>query len=119
MHARRRLLVLGAAALAWPLAGVAQQSKMRRIGFLGTGSASAVTKPIEALRAGLRELGYVEGKNLAVEYRWGEGSAERLPALAAELIRLKVELIVVWATPAWLGEGGRRRPRRQVCRSSC
>ena len=96
---RRRALL--AAVLCMPFAALGQ-GKLRRIGFLGTGSASAMAKPIEALRAGLRKLGYIEGRNIAIDYRWGDGKAERLPGLAAELIRLKVELIVVWATPAAL-----------------
>src|SRR6266540_4364097 len=101
---RQFLAMFGLGALAAPWALLAQQSpgNGHRIGFLGTGSASAMTKPIDALRAGLRELGYVEGRNLAIEYRWGDGKAERLPGLAADLIRLKVELILVWATPAAL-----------------
>lgn len=104
MHARRKLLVIAAAALASPWRAFAQQStrKVHRIGFLGSGSAAAVAKPLEAFRAGLRELGYVEGRNLAIEYRWGEGKFERLPGLAAELVRLKVDLIAVWGTPGAL-----------------
>jgi putative ABC transport system substrate-binding protein len=101
---RRRTLGAMLALLAAPLAAFAQQpsGKPRRIGFLGSGSASAVSKPLQALREGLRELGYVEGRNLAIEYRWGEGKFERLPGLAAELVRLKVELIAAWGTPAAL-----------------
>jgi putative ABC transport system substrate-binding protein len=101
MMNRRETLIAFPALLAAPLAALGQ-AKPRRIGFLGTGSASAMTKPIEALRTALRELGYVEGRNLVIEYRWGDGDAERLPGLAEDLIRLKVELIVVWATPAAL-----------------
>ena len=96
---RRRALLL--AAICAPFAALGQ-AKLRRIGFLGSGSASAVSKAVEALREGLRELGYVEGKNIVIEYRWGEGNFERLPALAAELIRLKVDLIAAWGTPASL-----------------
>jgi putative ABC transport system substrate-binding protein len=97
-------MAIGLSALVAPWASVAQQSagKVHRIGFLGSGSSAAVAKPLEALRAGLRELGYVEGRNIAIEYRWGEGKFERLPGLAAELIRLKVELIAVWGTPGAL-----------------
>jgi putative tryptophan/tyrosine transport system substrate-binding protein len=80
----------------------AQPAKLRRIGFLGTGSAAAMVQPIEAFKAGLREFGYVEHKNIVVEYRWGDGNRERLARYAAELLRLQVELIVVWATPAAL-----------------
>jgi putative ABC transport system substrate-binding protein len=72
---------------------------MHRIGFLGPTSAAGTASRLEALRAGLREQGYVEGENLVIEFRWAEGNYERLPALAAELARLKVELIVTHATP--------------------
>jgi len=102
MNNRRKLLVaLGAAALGIPLHSIAQQSaaRMHRIGFLGSSSATAYAKEVEAWRTGLRELGYAEGKNLAVEFRWAEGNYAQLPALAAELVALKVELIVTPTTP--------------------
>ena len=103
MATRRDLLfALGASALAAPLASFAQRqpAKVPRIGFLGTASASAYASRVEVLRAGLRDLGYVEGKNIAIEYRWAEGKYERLPGLAAELVQLKVDVIVAAATPA-------------------
>ena len=101
MISRRR--VLAALACAWPFAlGAQQPDKLRRIGFFGTGSAAAVEKALAAFRAKMRELGYAEGGNLVVEYRWGEGKAEALPGLVAELLRAKVELIAVWGTPASL-----------------
>jgi putative ABC transport system substrate-binding protein len=105
---KRREFVLGVASglstLAVPFAVLAQQSpgKVRRIGFLGSGGAGAAAKPLEALRAGLRELGYTEGGNIVIEYRYAEGKFDRLPDLAADLLRQKVELIVVWGTPAAL-----------------
>jgi putative tryptophan/tyrosine transport system substrate-binding protein len=71
-----------------------QPSKIPRIGFLGATSPSVELARIEAFRQGLRELGYVEGKNIVIEWRWAEGKGERLPALAAELVRLEVEIIV-------------------------
>ena len=71
-----------------------QPKKVPRIGYLGAASLSAIPKRVEAFRQGLRELGYVEGKNLVIEYRWAEGKLDRLPALAAELVRLKVDVIV-------------------------
>jgi len=71
-----------------------QPTKIPRIGFLGGGSASANAGRIEAFRQGLRELSYLEGKNLVIEQRWAEGKLDRLPALAAELVRLKVDIIV-------------------------
>ena len=75
---RRKFAALIGGLLAAPLAAFGQ-AKPRRIGFLGSGSASAVSKPLQALREGLRELGYVEGRNIAIEYRWGDGKFERLP----------------------------------------
>jgi ABC-type uncharacterized transport system substrate-binding protein len=75
-------------------AGAQQPTKIPRIGYLGFGSPSSNPARIEAFRQGLRELGYVEGKNIFIEWRHAEGNADRLPALAAELLRLKVEIIV-------------------------
>src|SRR5262249_56400731 len=71
-----------------------QPKKVPRIGFLGFTSLSAIAARIEAFQQGLREFGYVEGKNIVVEYRSAEGELDRLPELAAELVRLKVEIIV-------------------------
>ena len=103
MNSRRHLLILlGAAALA-PLSSLAQQKgKVLRIGFLGPTTASGTARWVEALREGLRDLGYVEGKNIVIEFRWAEGKYERLPELAAELVRLKVEVIVTHGTPGIL-----------------
>jgi len=85
--------------LAAPIAAEAQQAaKVYRIAFLGSGSASAHDFRMEALRGGLRDLGYLEGKNIATEYRWAEGRFARLPDLAAELVRLKVDIIVTGGT---------------------
>ncbi|HKA43146.1 MAG TPA: ABC transporter substrate-binding protein [Burkholderiales bacterium] len=94
------MLALGAGAIV-PLISFAQrQGKLRRIGFLGPAALSATAHRVEGLRAGLRELGYVEGKNIAIEFRFADGKYERLPELAAELVRLKVDLIVTHGTPA-------------------
>src|SRR5262250_232860 len=71
-----------------------QPKKVPRVGFFSSASASAILSRVEAFRQGLRELGYVEGKNIVVEWRYGEGNLDRLPALAAELVRLKVDVIV-------------------------
>ena len=103
MNNRRKLLVaLGASALAAPLAAFAQQqqSKVARIGLLDPTSASSYAKWREALITGLRELGYVEGKNIFIEYRWAEGNYERLPGQAAELVQMKVNVIVAAGAPA-------------------
>jgi putative ABC transport system substrate-binding protein len=80
----------------------AQQPKVPRIGFLSAGSASTYSPRNEAFRQGLRDLGYAEGKNITIEYRFAEGKLERLPDLAAELVRLKVDVIVTWGTPQLL-----------------
>ena len=98
----RRTFIGGVAfgVFAAPLAIRAQQTgKVYRIGFLGPANASSWASYIAALRQGLRELGYEEGKNLVIEYRWAEENLDRLPALASELVGLKVDLIVTDGTP--------------------
>ena len=98
---RRVVLVLMVGALVAPLASFAQQPvKIARIGFLHPASAQGFDVLLQAFRDGLRELGYVEGKNLQLEVRWGEGKLERLPALAAELVQSKVDVIVAAASPS-------------------
>lgn len=91
-------LATGSVAIAFGARGQTQ-SKMFRIGYLAT-TAPAGTVNTEAFREGLRERGYVEGRNIAIEYRWVEGTLDRLPGLAAELVRLKVDLIFAWGSPA-------------------
>ena len=82
-----------------PVAAVAQQAeKIYRIGFLGPSSLSTHASRVEAFRAGLRELGYVEGKNIRIEYRWADGKYERLPDLAGELVGLRVDVLVTFGT---------------------
>jgi ABC-type uncharacterized transport system substrate-binding protein len=76
------------------IAAAQQPTKVPRIGYLTATSLSAIAARVEAFRQGLRELGYVEGKNIVIEWRYGEGKSDRLPALAAELVRLKVDVIV-------------------------
>ena len=88
-------------ALSFP-AGAQQAKKIPRIGFLASVSASSDADRIEAFRQGLRELGYVEGQNVTIEYRWADGRFEQLPDLAAELVRLKVDVIVAVVTQASL-----------------
>jgi len=96
---RKVLLALGASALESPFASLAQSARIPRIGFLGSSSAAGYASRVEALRTGLRDLGYVEGRNIAIEFRWADGKYERLPELAAELVRLKVDVIVTHGTP--------------------
>ena len=98
---RRRTLVGGAAA-GWPLAARAQRTRAAHIGFLGIDSASSHAARLAALRAGLRDLGWVEGTNLLIEYRWADGNYERLRGLADELVQLKVDVLVTHATPGAL-----------------
>jgi putative ABC transport system substrate-binding protein len=100
MTTRRELLIaLGAGALAWAGAARAQApTKVRRIGMLSAFSPSETTRWHQAFRLGLRDLGWVEGKNISIEYRYAEGRSDRLPDLAADLVRLKVDVIVTSIT---------------------
>jgi putative tryptophan/tyrosine transport system substrate-binding protein len=90
--------------VAWPLAARAQQpsGKVFRIGFVGLVAANALPKRTEAFRAGLRDLGYQEGRNIVIEYRWAEDHYDRLPALFADLVQLNVDVIVTFGTPGIL-----------------
>src|SRR5262245_33002063 len=93
---RRRELIalLGGAAAAWPLMARAQQAKLPTIGFLGAATPSAQSKWVTALVQRLRELGWIEGRTIAIEYRWGEGRNQSFAEVAAEFVRLKVDVIV-------------------------
>ena len=103
MQRREFITFLGGTAVAWPLGALAQQiGKVWRVGMLDTTSATLNAANIDAFRRGLRQLGYVEGKNLIIEYRSGEGRIERFPELAAEMVRLMVDVIVTRGTPAAL-----------------
>jgi putative ABC transport system substrate-binding protein len=103
MKRRSFITLLGGAAAAWPLSTRAQQpAKVARIGYLGLVSAAWHTPRVNAFRAGLRALGYVEGKDIVIEFRWAEGQYDRLPTLAAELVQLNVDVIVTHAAPGAL-----------------
>jgi len=100
MDRRTFARAIGAALALVPVIGEAQQppAKVYRIGFLGSTPASALASRVEALRAGLRDLGYIEGKNIVFDFRWADGDLDRLPELAAELVRLNVDVLVVNST---------------------
>jgi putative ABC transport system substrate-binding protein len=97
---RRRAFIAGlGGAAAWPVAARAQQAeRLARIGYLGPTSASQLVGSIDAFSNGLRDLGYVEGRNLHIEFRFADGHEDRLPALAAELVALNVHVIVTYGT---------------------
>src|SRR5262249_52092079 len=97
---RRDFVILLAGTLAWP-AGTRAQKAMPVVGYLGPGSASAAShRVMAAFRQGLNEAGYVDGQNLAIEYRWAENHYDRLPEFAADLVGRKVDLIASWAAAA-------------------
>jgi putative ABC transport system substrate-binding protein len=103
MRRREFFGVLGGAAAAWPLGTGAQStSRVPQIGFLGNSTAALEANLVGPFRDGLRDLGYIEGQNISIEYRWAEGNYERFPALIRELIALKVDVMVTAGTPATL-----------------
>src|SRR6516225_11371759 len=94
MKRREFFTVLGGATVAWPLMAHAQQPAMPMIGFLHSTSADAWAPFVAAFRVGLKETGYVEGRDILIEYRWGEDQPDRLPDLAADLVSRRVALVV-------------------------
>ena len=102
MRRREFISLLGGAVAAWPLVVRAQQAAMPVIGFLGSQSPDPSANLVAALRRGLSEIGFIESRNVAIEYRWAEGRYDRMPALASELVRRPVTVIVASAPPAAL-----------------
>ena len=100
MNMRLAFFALGAWILLAPPLAEAQPERMHRIGFLSVASSSSMAARVDAFRQGLRELGYVEGKNIIIDFRWGDGRNERLPRLAAELVQLKVGIVVAHGVAA-------------------
>ena len=117
---RRELVLLLGGAMTAARALRAQQKAMPVIGFLGAGFPGPFAPVIAGFRQGLSETGYVEGQNVSIEYRWTEGRYDRLPALAADLVGRKVDVIVATGgTPSALAaKSATSRPRRTVCRRS-
>ena len=105
MRRRGFITLLGGAAAGWPIAARGQQpsTKVFRVGFLGLPTANSLPKRPEAFRAGLRDLGYREGRDFVIEYRWADGKYDQLPALLADLVRLKVDVILAHGTPGVSG----------------
>jgi putative tryptophan/tyrosine transport system substrate-binding protein len=99
MKRREFITMLGGGAVVWPLAARAQQAKVPTIGFLGAGTASVWSQWVAAFVQRLQELGWIPSRNVSIEYRWAEGRSERFTEIAAEFVRLKVDVIVTSGTP--------------------
>jgi len=103
MQRRQFITFVGGTVMAWPLSARAQQSAMPVVGLLHPGRPDSYTQPLAAFQKGLNELGFVDGQNLAIEYRWADTEYERFPSLAADLVRRQVNVVVVLAsTPGTL-----------------
>src|SRR5262245_54415412 len=101
MIRRRKFIGLLGAAVAWPVVARAQQLVIPVVGFLNSQSPDGFTNRLRGFRQGLKDTGYVEGENVAIEYRWGENQIDRLPALAADLVQRKVAVIFTVGAPVF------------------
>ena len=99
MKRREFITLLGGAAVLWPLAARAQQPALPVIGYFSVRSPESDVPMLAAFRQGLNETGYIEGKNVALEFRWGRGQYDRMPQLAAELVRRRVAIIAMPGSP--------------------
>jgi ABC-type uncharacterized transport system substrate-binding protein len=99
---RREFITMIGGVAAWPLAAHAQQSVLPVVGFVNLASAKAYAPQLSAFLKGLSEVGYVDGRNVSIEYRWAEGRADRLPAMVADLVQRRVTVIATTSTPAAL-----------------
>ncbi|MGA7390724.1 MAG: ABC transporter substrate binding protein, partial [Pseudolabrys sp.] len=102
MRRRDFFKVIAGSAAAWPITARAQQPAKPVIGFLNAASAKGYARPLSAFLKGLSEAGYVDGQNVAIEYRWAEGRSDQLPAMAADLVRHQVAVIAATTTQAAL-----------------